>query len=146
MMYQLFFLLLFIIGGWYLKSSVIKISGNSMAPTFKSGDYTLSKPTIKIERYDIVVFKRKEKLYIKRVIGLPEEHLRLVPNGVEINQRILYEPYLSATNRHYFRKALTCDIPEDSYFVLGDNRRSSVDSRTIGVIKREEIIVKVFSK
>ena len=41
---------------------------------------------------------------------------------------------------------MECVIPKDSYFVLGDNRRSSVDSRTLGVIKREEIIVKIFSK
>ena len=66
-----------------------------MAPTFHSGDIVLSKPIRKIRRYDIVIFKRKEKLFIKRVIGLPDESLRLSPKGVEINQRILYEPYLT---------------------------------------------------
>lgn len=145
-MHLIYFLLIFILSSLVFKKILIKISGNSMSPTFHSGDMAFSMPIRKIRRYDIVVFKRKEKLYIKRVIGLPDENLRLIPNGVEINQRILYEPYLTEANRHYLRRPMECIIPKESYFVLGDNRRSSVDSRTLGVIKREEIIVKVFSK
>ncbi|WPC09755.1 signal peptidase I [Globicatella sp. PHS-GS-PNBC-21-1553] len=141
-----YFLLIFCISSLIFKKILVKISGNSMAPTFHSGDIVLSKPIRKIRRYDIVIFKRKEKLFIKRVIGLPDESLRLSPKGVEINQRILYEPYLTEANRYYLRRPMECVIPKDSYFVLGDNRRSSVDSRTLGVIKREEIIVKIFSK
>lgn len=116
-----------------------------MFPTLKNGDFALVFRAQNIKRYDLVVFKVKNKLYIKRIIGLPLENVLLSSDGVFINQQQLIENYLTPSSKNYSGREFNDVIPKDSYFVMGDNRKSSVDSRSLGMIKKEEIILKVFT-
>lgn len=135
----------------------IVVDGESMMPTLENGDrmivnkieYTLSEP----DRYDIVVFHATEdKDYIKRVIGLPGDHIAYENDQLYINGEIQNEPYLSGIKEQQngagstLTKDFTLEelleievIPEGYVFVLGDNRENSTDSRIIGLVPIEEI-------
>ncbi|MFB4211105.1 signal peptidase I [Shouchella sp. JSM 1781072] len=137
----------------------IVVDGHSMQPTLDSGDkmivnqieYTFSQP----DRFDIIVFHAPEgKNYIKRVIGLPGDELVYREDTLYINGEAVEEPYLdSLKGTLYHGQPLTGDftlqeitgeavIPEKFYFVMGDNRRLSKDSRAIGLVSEEDVIGK----
>lgn len=129
-----------------------EVDGASMEPTLYNGDnlivdkisYRFRNP----ERFDIIVFpfKYKEKTYyIKRIIGLPGETVQIDEQGnIYINGEVLMEGYGREVIRpeHIGRAREPVVLGEDEYFVLGDNRNNSSDSRTevVGNIKREDII------
>jgi len=130
-----------------------EISGQSMDPNFHNGEYIL---TNKIEykigdpkRGDIVIFKsprNKEIDYIKRVIGLPGETIRLSNSTFFINGKKLDEPYLAPTvytfGGSYLAENTDIVVPPGKYFVSGDNRPHSSDSREFGPIAKEDFIGK----
>lgn len=137
----------------------IVVDGESMMPTLESGermivnkiDYKLSD----IQRFDIIVFHAPEKKdYIKRIIGLPGDTLEYRNDQLYINGKKLTEPYLDKyKSRIVDGGTLTEDfsledytgkkvIPKGYYFVMGDNRRNSKDSRHIGVVAKSEIVGK----
>lgn len=132
-----------------------QVRGNSMFPNYHDGEYIL---TDKIsyrfgqpKRGDVIVFKapRNEEVdYIKRIIGLPGEEVELQNGFVYINQTKLPEFYLADSTVTLSGTFLTNDasikIPKGEYFVLGDNRDHSSDSREWGLVKREEIVGKAF--
>ena len=127
-----------------------------MMPTLENGDYLIvNKIGYQIgepNRYDIVVFHAPEnKDYIKRVIGLPGDHVAYKNDQLYINGKPQAEPYLDTYKNEINEGTLTEDftleektnwavIPEGFVFVMGDNRRFSKDSRIIGLISMEEII------
>lgn len=129
------------------------VSGSSMYPTFDSGDYLivdeLSYRLNEPKRGDVIIFKYPNdpsKYFIKRIIGLPGEKIDI--NGTEVkitspeypNGKILKEPYVN-----YNRNSEThLTLPSDEYFVMGDNRYASSDSRVWGPLKKELIIGKAF--
>lgn len=119
----------------------VVVSGDSMVPSLKDGQLLLlNKLSYKfkeIERFDVVVIKVGKNEIIKRVIGLPGETVEYKNNNLYINGELIETEYDFETDD--FEEKL---IPEDKYFVLGDNRRVSSDSRIIGMIKREDIIGK----
>lgn len=86
--------------------------------------------------------KTPEADLIKRVIGLPGETVEIRDSTVLIDGVAIDEPYLSEITRTSRMDALT--IPEDEYFVMGDNRRRSLDSRSFGTVSRNEIVGKAF--
>ncbi len=86
--------------------------------------------------------KTPEADLIKRVIGLPGETVEIRDSTVLIDGVAIDEPYLSEITRTSRMDALT--IPEDEYFVMGDNRRRSLDSRSFGTVSRDEIVGKAF--
>ncbi|MCH5264999.1 MAG: signal peptidase I [Lachnospiraceae bacterium] len=123
------------------------VEGSSMRPTLINGDqliveklsYYLHDP----ERFDIVVFPFSEDVsYIKRVIGLPGETVQIRDGLVYINGELLEEKYGEETIHEAGLAANEILLGEDEYFVLGDNRNASVDSRTdgVGMISKEEIL------
>ena len=126
------------------------VNGDSMNPTLQSGDsvwvnmlgYKFSDP----ERYDIIVFPYEENVhYIKRIIGLPGETVQITKTGdILINGKVLQEPkqFDRMTNAGVAAEPIT--LGPDEYFVLGDNRTNSRDSRyaDVGKIKRDKIIGK----
>lgn len=142
----------------YFLFTPIVVDGKSMKPTLYDGDrmivnkigYKLGEPN----RYDIVVFHAPEKKdYIKRVIGLPGDHITYKNDQLYINGEPLDEPYLKSLKEELNEGegTLTGDftleeltdktiIPEGYVFVMGDNRGYSKDSRAIGLIPMEEII------
>src|SRR5699024_585294 len=109
-----------------------------------------------IDRFDIVVFKAtKEKDYIKRVIGLPGDRIEYKNDQLYINGKQYKEPYLDKEKKGISVGLLTQDfniktlpathsevVPKGHYFVLGDNRRNSEDSRIIGFVSKDAIIGK----
>lgn len=128
---------------------VLQISGESMEPTLNNGEIVVLVKTTKMKRGDLCGFSYNNKILIKRVIGLPGDEVNIDAEGtVYINGEALEEPYIAD-------KALgECDIefpytvPENEYFLMGDHRESSIDSRSsvIGCIKYEQIIGKIFWK
>jgi len=128
------------------------VDGNSMNPTLKDGDNLIvSKITYKVkdpERFDIIVFPFRESRdtnYIKRIIGLPGETVQIDHQGnIYINQKKLEEKYGAETIRNPGIAEEPIILADDEYFVLGDNRNDSKDSRfaDVGNIKRGSIIGK----
>ena len=125
---------------------VLQIYGTSMTPLLSEGDVVVSLKTRNIQRGDVVSFYYSNRILVKRVIGLPLDKISMDEDGnVYVNGKYLEEPYL-------LEKALgECDIefpyqvPELSYFVIGDHRETSVDSRTsaVGCVSQDEIVGKI---
>jgi signal peptidase I len=126
---------------------VLQIEGTSMEPTLSNGDIVLLMKTTRFERGDLCAFTWNNKLLVKRVIALPGDWIEIDIDGtVYINGEKLDEPYVE-------HKALgECDlefpfqVPQEQYFVIGDMRESSIDSRNtiIGCIPKDQIVGKVF--
>jgi len=132
-----------------------EVNGASMEPNFHNNEFIL---TDKIsyrfrlpQRGDVIIFrapKNRELDYIKRVIGLPGERVKIIDGSVYVNNQKLNEPYLSVgtvsnsglflpSNKEYL-------VLEDEYFVLGDNRTHSSDSREWGTVNRQDIVGKAW--
>lgn len=127
--------------------SPIRVNGTSMDPTLENGDIMILNKIgyriTKIKRFDIVVIKYKDELLIKRVIGLPGEKIKYVNNTLYVNGKKLDEEFDKTYTYNFSLKEIgSTTVPDDSYFVLGDNREVSKDSRSIGFIDREDIIGK----
>lgn len=128
----------------------IKVNGESMYPTLEESDIMILNKTAyyfnEPKRFDIVVVNMPNEYLIKRIIGLPGETVKIVNNQLYINDKIYEEEYL-ANDLNYDDFSLTdlgySKIPEDMYLVLGDNRENSLDSREIGLIKKEDINGKI---
>ena len=132
-----------------------QVKGESMMPTFQNGNYIFtSKVTYKMRtpvRGDVVVFHspgNAEIEYIKRIIGLPGDVVMLQNQEVYVNGKKLNEPYISAKTLPlpggYAEENVPMNIPQGYYFVMGDNRPHSSDSRDFGPITYESIVGQVF--
>ena len=129
------------------------VDGSSMNPTLNDKDslwvdkisYSIGDP----KRFDVIIFNyNKDTTYVKRIIGLPGERVRIDQNGIiYINEEVLVENYGNETilPTNVGRACQTILLGSDEYFVLGDNRNNSSDSRyaDVGNIKREDIVGKV---
>lgn len=123
-----------------------RILGDSMWPTLETGQYVLvervsyrfSEP----KRGDIVVFeypRAPQEDFVKRIIGLPDETVEIEGGSVYINGQPLTEPYLHGQRTVAYRP-VKVTLGPDEYFVMGDNRAASSDSRTWGPLPRRNII------
>lgn len=125
---------------------VIQISGDSMDPTLKNGDIVVLVKTTKLERGDLCAFYHSNKILIKRVIGLPGDEITLDGDGnVFINGYALEEPYVSERGLGECDIEFPYTVPENQYFVMGDHRESSIDSRSsvIGCVAYDVIMGKI---
>lgn len=131
-----------------------RVSGSSMVPTLINGDYILTdKVSYKLGRPkhgDIIVFKNpknESEDFVKRIMAGPGDRIKIESGLVYINSKQIPEPYLTSettTNvRNVPQDGVELKVKDDNYFVLGDNREHSSDSREWGEITREEIIGKV---
>lgn len=128
---------------------VLQIAGTSMEPSLMDGDVVVLVKTDDLETGDLCAFYYSNKILIKRIIGIPGDYLWINDDGtVVLNGSELLEPYVA-------EKALgECDVefpyqvPENYYFMMGDHRATSIDSRSsvIGCIVEDQIIGKIILK
>ena len=116
----------------------IIVQGESMVPTLSGGEVMILKKYDKnYQRFDIVVVNKNVEgnNLIKRVIGLPGETIRYKNNMLYINDKVIDDTYAYGVTENFQEIVLG----DDEYFLMGDNREISLDSRSIGVIKKSEI-------
>ncbi|QUW23206.1 signal peptidase I [Sporosarcina sp. Marseille-Q4063] len=142
-------LILVILIRQFLFTPVI-VSGESMEPTFENDNMIVISKIHSIDRFDMVVFHSPyaDDNLIKRVIGLPGDHVVMDKDNLYINDQKHQEDYLAAHKEKVFiGERLTEDfevvVPKGKIFVLGDNRRFSKDSRELGFIDEKLIVGKV---
>jgi signal peptidase I len=135
----------------YYVISPFKIQGHSMAPVLEPGERIIilkfSLQENNLRRFDIVVLDKPDdpgRKIIKRIVGLPGETIAVKENTVIINGRALAQPFLRKDRRApvtaFQQNPLY--IPPDYYFVIGDNRDRSIDSRMFGAVHRKHILGK----
>ena len=125
---------------------VLQIYGNSMTPTLKEGQIVVSLKGSNLEQGDLVAFYVGNKLLVKRVIAESGEWFDITEEGVVfVNGKELDEPYLQEKAFGECDIELPYQVPESRYFLMGDHRTSSVDSRSsvIGCIDKEQIVGKI---
>ena len=152
-LFFIIFLVILVLAIIYISGQRITVSGISMYPTLSDKDtvmvdrisYHLFAP----ERYDVIVFPyqfQKDVGSIKRIIALPGETIQISDGHIYVNGRLLEEPHSFDPIEQPGLAASTFTLREDEYFVLGDNRNNSSDSRdpTLGSIRKEDIEGKVW--
>lgn len=128
-----------------------KVSGHSMVPNFQDGDYIITNKLVtrldNLQRGKVIILqnpRNKDQVFIKRIVGLPLEQVSLQGGQVYINNKLFSEPYLPpgtlTPGESFLTEGESITIPEDQYFVMGDNRGASSDSREWGPISKDLII------
>ncbi|MBM7588127.1 signal peptidase I [Bacillus pakistanensis] len=131
----------------------VAVQGESMMPTFENNNRLVVSKISEIDHFDVIVFRSpiSEKNFIKRVIGLPDDTIEMNNDQLFINGKVYQESYLSQNRKiaeQAGMKKLTGDfgpitVPKDNYFVMGDNRLNSTDSREFGSISNESVVGEV---
>lgn len=124
-----------------------QVVGPSMQPNLKEGDILLVNKLVyrftSIKRFDVVVLSQKDKYMIKRIIGIPGDSVEYKNNTLYINGIAYEEKFIDKNNSKTEDFVLEYKfIPDNMYFVLGDNRENSEDSRDFGLIPKDYIIGK----
>ena len=131
-------------GFFVFPGNVVEINGTSMLPNLQDGDKVFASSFPKnIDRFDIVIVSNRnteqisdDAAWIKRVIGLPGEKVEVRDNKLYINNKKVKEPFETETSTDDFGPVVLSD---DEYWVMGDNRANSCDSRYVGVFKKGDI-------
>ncbi|WP_207703743.1 signal peptidase I [Candidatus Enterococcus ferrettii] len=119
------------------------VSGESMNPTYWEQEIVQVKAHRKPERFDVVVLHppdAPEELYLKRIIGLPGERINYQDGELFINHEIVSDAFAYRTEDFNWDSFSNQTIPENYYFVLGDNRTISKDSRIFGLVSEKQIL------
>ena len=125
---------------------ILQISGDSMSPTLEHNEIVILVKTKEFQRGDLIGFYYQGKILLKRVIALPEDEVAIDADGnVYVNTQLLEEPYVTEKGLGDCDLEFPYKVPGTGYFVLGDQRSNSVDSRNsvIGAVSQEDIIGKV---
>lgn len=125
---------------------VVQIVGTSMEPTLTEGEIVILIKTDHLKRGDLCAFSYSNKILIKRVIGVPGDFVDIDANGnVFINGELIREPYVTEKSRGECDIELPYQVPENQYFLMGDRRDTSIDSRStvIGCVTAEQLIGKI---
>lgn len=137
----IFYIILFIFAFLFVRFfGFATVSGRSMYPTLKDNDYLLISKKSKPNKNDIVVIKRSgdTKYLVKRVIATSGDTLKFDSNNIYINDSKLKERYLNSEEEILYTDS-SVTIGDNCFYVLGDNRNHSGDSRIFGEVSREEI-------
>jgi signal peptidase I len=124
-----------------------RTDGGSMKPSFHSGEYVLVNKLLYLfrqpQRGDVIVFHYPldpQEVFIKRIIGIPGDVVQTTITAVVVDGRVLHEPYISTPLNYAIH---TWKLGPNQYFVMGDNRGNSLDSRIWGPLDRSYIIGEV---
>ena len=126
---------------------ILQISGDSMSPTLAHNEIVVLLKTKDFQRGDLIGFYYQGKILLKRVIALPEDEVVIDSDGnVYVNAQLLEEPYITDKSLGDCDLEFPYKVPGTGYFVLGDRRSNSVDSRNsmVGTVSQDDIIGKVF--
>ena len=125
---------------------VLRVYGSSMAPMLHNGEILVSVKTKDFSSGDIIAFYHGNKLLIKRYIAGPSDYVNIDEDGaVSVNGTLLDEPYLAEKAYGEADIEFPYQVPDQRYFVMGDNRSVSIDSRSsiVGCIAGDQIVGKV---
>ena len=125
---------------------VLQIYGSSMAPTLEEGQIVVSLKEKDFEQGDLVAFYLGNKLLVKRVIAGPGDWVEITPEGqVYLNGTALEEPYVKELALGQCDLEFPYQIPDERYFLMGDHRETSVDSRSsvVGCVAMEQIVGRI---
>ena len=125
---------------------VFEIYGRSMSPTLQEGAVVIGMRDRSPAQGEVVAFYVENKILIKRVIAVGGDKLDIAQDGtIYVNDQALEEPYISRKHEDVSNILLPYEVPAGEWFVMGDNRGSSVDSRhtTVGTVKEEQLAGKL---
>lgn len=122
-----------------------QVVGPSMQPNLKEGDILLVNKLVyrfkDVKRFDVVVLSQNDKYMIKRIIGIPGDNIEYNNNNLYINGVLYEEKFIDKSNVKTEDFVLKYkSIPDNMYFVLGDNREDSQDSRDFGLVSKNDIV------
>ena len=126
---------------------VLQVSGDSMNPTLNDKDIILLVKSNHIENGELCGFYWQNKLLLKRIIGIPGDVISIDGNGlVTVNGEVLAEPYVDEPALGECDLSFPYQVPENRFFVMGDHRATSIDSRStvVGCVEKSQIVGKVF--
>ncbi len=126
--------------------TVLKVTGDSMTPTMNTGEIVIAQNSSSFEPGDLIAFYYNNKVLVKRVLGSPGDWINIDDEGnVYVNGVIIDEPYVTEKSLEPTDIEFPYQAPENRYFVLGDHRGASIDSRSsvVGCVTREQLIGKI---
>ena len=128
---------------------VLQIAGTSMEPSLNDGDIVVMVKSDNLQTGDLCAFYYSNKILIKRVIGVPGDYIYIDKEGtVYVNNIELDEPYISEKSLGECDIEFPYQVTENNYFMMGDHRETSIDSRSsiIGCIAEDQLIGKIIGK